>query len=423
MATNEPLTLRDILAGNLTPTQASILLSQAPNRVLLFGRQAGKSTTLRAVAYQELVTQPREILYVLKTYRQSKELGWRFIIEGTDPIVPREFITELHRSELTAELWNGSRIRFVGSENVDSLVGLTIDTLIMDETQSQKPDVWGYLQPMLAARNGRAVFAGTARGYDHFYDLYWRGAIENPTRSRGWRSWRVKTADSGTPAGTPQAIRAARASMSPKMFAQEYEASPHALTGQIFDSWDPIQNRSDLSLDRELPLIVGMDFNVGKMVAVVYQIRDGSPHALAEHVMENTNTQRFITAFRSRFSEWRNRVTFYPDASGGARRTSSKNTDHEIIREAGYQVNTLRANPPVRDRINTFDRMIQDASGHRELKVHPQCQELARSLQGLTWRDGELDKTSGLDHAFDAASYPIYTLYGKRGNSQISGMY
>lgn len=417
------LTLREIMAGNLSPIQESIILSNATNRVLLFGRQSGKSTTLRILAYQELVTEPREILYVLKTYRQSKELGWRFLVEGHDPVVPREFIQDLHRSELTATMINGSRIRFVGSENVDSLVGLTIDTLIMDETQSQKPDVWPYLQPMLAARDGRAIFAGTARGYDHFYDLYWRGALENPQRVPGWRSWRVKTQDSGTPAGRPQAIAAARASMSPKLFAQEYEASPHALTGLILDTWDPIMNGTDLSLDRNLPLIVGMDFNVGKMVAVVYQIRDGAPHALAEHVMENTKTQRFIQAFRSRFGEWGSRVTFHPDASGGARRTSSTNTDHQIIREAGYQVNSPRSNPAVRDRINTFDRLVCDANGHRSLRVSQRCPELLRSLQGLTWMNGEMDKTSGLDHAFDAASYPIYNLYKSRGISQISAMH
>lgn len=418
------LTLHDIMGGHMTPIQTDILLSHAQYKVLLFGRQASKSTTLRILAYQALLTRPNtEVLYVLKTYKQSKELGWRFLVEGNDPLIPRELVQTLNKSELTAELWNGSRIRFVGSENVDSLVGLTIDFLIMDETQSQKPDVWSYLQPMLAARNGRAVFAGTARGYDHFYDMYWRGARENAQRSPGWRSWRVTTAQSGTPAGTPAALRLARASMSAKMFAQEYEASPHALTGQVFEDWDPVENNTTAELDPGRGLIVGLDFNVAKMCGVVYQIQDGNPLALDEVVLENTTTAKWIEHFSNKYNSWRGRIRVYPDASGRSRKTSSKNTDHDIIRQAGHHVVVKPANPPVRDRINVFSGLIRNANGERRLKSHSRCVEFNRCVQGITWKNGELDKSTGLDHAIDAASYPMYHLFNTAGIGSIQGMY
>lgn len=406
------LTLGQIMNGNMTPIQVDILLSKARFKVLLFGRQASKSTTLRILAYNALLSKPNtEVLYVLKTYQQSKELGWRFLIEGNDPLIPRHLIKAMNKSELTCELTNGSRIRFVGSENIDALVGLTIDFLIMDEVQSQKKTVWPYLQPMLAARKGYAVFAGTARGFDHLYELWWKGTLENPNRAKNWRSWKVKTSESGTPAGTEEALEYARNSMSPQMYAQEYEASPYALTGQIFPNYDPVQNNSTKQLDPELGLIVGMDMNIHKMCAVLYQKYGNEIHAVDELIVENCKTERFMTIFKNKYSRWGNRCVFWPDASGDSRRTSSNNTDHEIIRKFGYTVISKKSNPYVRDRLNTFSTMICNANGERRLFVSNKCQELHRCIIGITWKDGKMDKETDLDHAIDAASYPIYHLY------------
>jgi hypothetical protein len=53
-------------------------------------------------------------------------------------------------------------------------------------------------------------------------------------------------------------------------------------TGSVYAEFDRRLNRlAELILPKE-PLHVGMDFNVGKMAAIMHVLRDGEPHAVAE---------------------------------------------------------------------------------------------------------------------------------------------
>ena len=423
------LSLKEIMSeGHLTDIQADIILSNVKHRVLLCGRQSAKSTTLRLICYKEALENPdKEILYVLKTYKQAKELGYRFFTEGHDALFPKHVIENINKSDLTIELVNGSRVTFVGSENYDALVGRVIDLLIMDEMQSIKPEVWEYLQPLLASRNGKAIFAGTSRGFDHLYDLWWKGEISNPARVAGWRSWKIKTADSGTPASNPEALKSAKSAMSLKMYQQEYECSPYALSGQIFDTFDASINKSNIDFNRDKPLLFSQDYNVNPGVVIVYQTRiieEYHPngrlkyhkeelHALDEVVLENSNTFKMAQILKAKYGEhWKGRMILYPDASGNARKTSSITSDHQIMKDHGFTLQVNKANPAVTDRINATNALICDANGNRKLFINPRCVKLIRSIIGITYdSNGKMDKNSGLDHFIDAASYLIAYLY------------
>jgi hypothetical protein len=84
------------------------------------------------------------------------------------------------------ELINGARIRLFGADNADSLRGLYLDGVVLDEFADMKPSLWGaVLRPLLSDRRGWAVFIGTPKGHNQFWEIY-----NNATKDN---SWYVKT--------------------------------------------------------------------------------------------------------------------------------------------------------------------------------------------------------------------------------------
>jgi len=74
------------------------------------------------------------------------------------------------------ELINGSEICLKGADNEDSLRGVSLDYCIMDEVSDMKRNVWQeIIRPMLTDRIGKALFIGTPKGKNHFWELFIKG--------------------------------------------------------------------------------------------------------------------------------------------------------------------------------------------------------------------------------------------------------
>lgn len=97
----------------------------------------------------------------------------------------------------------------------------------------------------------------------------------------------------------------------------------------------------------------------------------------------------------------------YPDATGKARKTSSTKSDHQILIDQGCEIRCQSTNPPVKERVNAFSRLVRD---NRITVEKGKCPELVADCERMVWKSGDLDKTSdpARSHAFDAASYAIH---------------
>lgn len=184
-------------------------------------------------------------------------------------------------------------------------------------------------------------------------------------------------------------------------------------SGSIYPDFDRVLNNSFESIQEGEPLMVGMDFNRLKMSAVVYVERDGWPVAV-EEITDGRDTPYMARLLRDRFQAKGHAVTVYPDASGG--NSSSKNaseSDLSILREHGLTVRANPTNPAVADRINAVNALICNGDGVRRLKVNTlRCPKLTESLEQQVYdKNGEPDKSNGLDHLNDAAGYPIAYLW------------
>lgn len=196
--------------------------------------------------------------------------------------------------------------------------------------------------------------------------------------------------------------------------AEELDCEPAAKKGDlIYSHFDPALNHCNdypLNADR---LHIGMDFNVGKMAAIVHVIREGMPRAVDEFV-NLQDTPAMIRAIKERFPrhDAAGLITVYPDASGASKKsTNAQESDLSLIRAAGFSVIVDSTNPPVKDRINAMNTAFNAPDGRRDYLVNThRCPHYKQSLLKQVWKGGEPDKTGGWDHPNDAAGYVIVKL-------------
>lgn len=108
--------------------------------------------------------------YLAPFFAQAKRVSWQYLVRFTQHI-PN---IKVNKSELSVTFGhNGAVIRLYGCDNPNALRGIFLDGCVIDEVSDMKPEVWGeVIRPALSDRKGWALFIGTPRGYNMFYELY-----------------------------------------------------------------------------------------------------------------------------------------------------------------------------------------------------------------------------------------------------------
>lgn len=385
----------------LRPRQWEVFNDSSRFRVVIAGRRSGKTFG----DCVELLTHAAEkpgarCAYVEPTYKMAKDNAWKQL----KMVAPRELVDRTNEQDLTVRLVNGSEIVFLGADNPDRLRGPGLDFLVLDEFAWIDPRAWSeVLRPQLSDRLGRALFNSTPCGHNWAYDLYLRGRRGED----GWRSWQYTTADAGL---VPrEEIEAARRDLDPRIFRQEYEASFETLAGRVYANFDRVENVAQVA-DTGGELLVGMDFNIHPMSAVVAVRAADECHVLDAIEVQSSNTEEMAQELRSRYQG--RRIIVCPDPAGQARKTSAPvgQTDFTILQRAGFEVRAPKAAPPVVDRINNTQAMLLAAGGRRRLLIHPRAHRLIRCLDGLTYKEGTSTPLKGeLDHLPDALGYLLWS--------------
>lgn len=387
----------------LSPAQKVVFTSSARFRVLIAGRRFGKSylACLELLA-DALCDAGRVCWYIAPTYRQGKEILWALLKR----LVPREYIATTNETDLSMRLVNDSVLAIRGADNPDALRGVGLDLVALDEFAFMREEIWTEaVRPMLADREGRALFITTPNGMGWDYDLYLMGQEARD----GFRSWTFTTLDGGNV--RREEVEAARSSMSPRLFRQEFEASFEVMAGRVYDNFDRALNVDVSIVDQpNAELLIGQDFNVNPMSSVIGVKAGDELHILDCVEVATSNTEEVAAEIARRYPG--RRVIVCPDPSGNSRQTSAVagETDFTILKRRGFVVDAPTAHPLVVDRVNAVQAMLCDASGRRRLKIHPRAALLIRSLDGQTYKKGTSipDKTSGLDHRNDALGYLVW---------------
>lgn len=174
-------------------------------------------------------------------------------------------------------------------------------------------------------------------------------------------------------------------------------------SGTVFNAYNRKTHRSTEKIKPKEPLRIGMDFNVGKMAAVVYVMRGKQWHAVEElHAI--FDTPAMIDAIKEKYPE--HNIRIYPDASGKARKTvGASESDISLLSAAGFVVYAETKNPLIKDRVLSTNVAFEKGL----LYINDiMCPEYARCMEQLPYdKNGQPDKTMNLDHITDAGTYPV----------------
>jgi hypothetical protein len=153
--------------------------------------------------------------YIAPYRSQAKSVAWDYLKHFAAPVLKSS-----NEAELTVELVTGAKIRLFGADNADAMRGLGFSGVFMDEYGDFRPSVWGnVIRPTLSDKQGWAVFAGTPKGKNQFWQIY-----DQASKSDGeWFCLKLTASESGL---LPQSeLNAARAQISEDQYLQEYECS------------------------------------------------------------------------------------------------------------------------------------------------------------------------------------------------------
>ena len=230
-------------------------------KVCMAGRRFGKTfLSIREICKQARLP-GREVWYVAPSYRMAKQIVWRKL---KAKLLDLKWAQRVNESELTILLKNGSTISLKGADNYDSLRGVGLDYLVMDEFADIDPEAfYEVLRPTLADKEGGALFIGTPKGKNWAYDLFCN-ADDYPDE---WKSYQFTTLDGGNV--KPEEIEAARRTLDEKTFRQEFMASWETFTGRVFYAFDRSYNLKKWEAAVPQELHIGLDFNIDPMSAVV----------------------------------------------------------------------------------------------------------------------------------------------------------
>ena len=215
--------------------QQDVFFSEARFKVCAAGRRGGK-TYLAAViliiealrsetSYGRPLTSANAVWYVAPTYSQAKDIMWAQLKELACPLGGKA-----KEKELTITMPNNRMIVLKGSDREDTLRGISLSYLVLDEYADMKPHVFDLiLSPALSDCLGGALFIGTPKGKNHFFDI-WESA-----QSEDWDDWEgFHFCSIDNPMIPRSEIENARRRMTAAAFSQEYEANFTAGGGTHF---------------------------------------------------------------------------------------------------------------------------------------------------------------------------------------------
>jgi PBSX family phage terminase large subunit len=383
------------------------LMASTARHVMVYGgSRSGKTFAfIRALIIRAIKTKSRHVVLRLN-FNHAKTSIWLDTLPKVLFLCFPEMPVVFNKSDYYITLLNGSEIWVGGLDDdkrVEKILGKEYSTIFFNEC-SQIP--YSSIQVALTRLAEKNKLKKKA-----FYD-------ENPPSKKHWSYWLfIKKLDpiSNEPVKKPNDY--ASMVINPfdnlenidEEYIQMLEQLPEKdrerfLYGRFTDDSDGM---TYYSFDREKhvreiekgpgSILLGFDFNVDPMTAVVCQYWNERFHIVDEMFLNNSDTYKAADyLIKKKYIG-----DVYPDSTGKNRKTSGI-SDHKILRDSGFVIKSTR-NPFVTDRVNNINRLLQDD----RIIIDPKCKKLINDLERVSWKDNKLDQKSDtyLTHISDALGY------------------
>lgn len=187
------------------------------------------------------------------------------------------------------------------------------------------------------------------------------------------------------------------------------------------------KNIQETFYDKNETLHISCDFNVDPMSWVLAHKSDEKVFFIDEIVLENTTVIQAVNYFHYKYKGHKGKIVINGDASGDNRSCSSEFTNYVLMKnrlnELGYNLVDVRIrgyNPPIKNRVNSFNCKVKSSSGDICVIVDKKCKWLLHNMHNLKYKEGtSIIETPSyhqiknsrnakfLGHIFDAASYLV----------------
>ena len=239
------------LRVELHPKQTEVFNDEHRFKVVAAGRRFGKSRLAAwTLIIEALKSKEKDVFYVAPTFQQAKDIMWTVLKE-----LGHEVIKSVHENTAVITLVNDRKIYLKGSDRPDTMRGVGLAYVVVDEYADMKPQVFEQiLRPALSDVKGGALFIGTPKGRNHFYELY---QMAQKDEDEDWSSFHFTSFDN--PLLDPKEIEAAKKSMSSFSFRQEYLASFEAASSELFkEEWIHYVDSDDTPSDGQYYIAVDL---------------------------------------------------------------------------------------------------------------------------------------------------------------------
>lgn len=156
--------------------------------VLVTHRQLGKTVFVVNWLIQQALNKYHELgtrgLYCAPFLNQAINASWDYFKHYCQD-VPSAF-KKINEADHTIRFANGAKLMVRGADKPDTLRGTFLDWVVLDEYGTMKPNVYHeIIEPMLNERRGKALFVGTPRGQNQFYEIYQHALKEYTANPNG----------------------------------------------------------------------------------------------------------------------------------------------------------------------------------------------------------------------------------------------
>jgi len=391
----------------LTDIQKEIINDNNRFKIIISGRRSGKTMSAITSLAKYSRHPNKKCMYIAPSYRMAKQIVYDDLYQM---LKERNWLKAVNKSDLAFTLVNGSVIYLRSADNPDSIRGIGLDYVVLDEAADISEEAWkAVIRPTLSDKEGSAMIISTPKGRGWLYDVY-----NDAKHLNDWASWQFTTAEGGIV--SEQELAQARIDLDERTYKQEYEAEFVDYSGLIYYAFGE-HNIKDMNFtnNEHTTLNVGIDFNLDPGCAVIAFKHANGIHIYDEVEIYGTDTREMVQEIQRRYPN--RRCICYPDASGAQRRTSAGGiTDHIILKNAGFNLKVGSVNPSVKDRIASVNAVCK--ADNTRLTISPKCVKVIKGLRSHTYKEGTRQPTkdgaNDYSHFNDALGYMVNNLYPLR---------
>ena len=375
--------------------QYKFLTSKKKYTALIAGIGAGKTYCGSAWVLDQVLAYPNALGGIFaNSYKQLLNSTLSGLFNFLDD-VGMKFEYNQQKSILNV---NGSRILCMSTENYNILRGVELGFAWPDEAGYSDEEFWKVLVGRMRDKRGslKIRVTSTPCGFNWMYD-YFSGDKKTDNHEL------IQASTKDNPFLPESYVHDLyQNSYDSKLIDQELEGLfVNVQSGRIYYAFNREKNIQNVER-RDYPIIVGMDFNLNPMTAVIAQIYDDKVHVIDEVWLSNSNTEEMAKYLLEKFGK----VQIVCDSTGKKQTTNATHgqSDIKILKDYGHNVLPSR-NPFRIDRYNSVNSLLDK----NKILINNKASKLIRDLEQVSYKDGtnlpETNSNSELTHPSDALGY------------------